>query len=142
MTRSSACARRSAAFSLGPGRPSSIRDRLRQGLKERERRTILAVERLERERSERLRHSRVQLAALDPQATLNRGYAVVHKGGEVVSSIGAVSQGDDLTIKVADGGFPASVAASGRRRRAAKAAARRNGVSDSGERGVQSTLFP
>ena len=117
-------------------------DRLRQGLKERERRTILAVERLERERSERLRHSRVQLAALDPQATLNRGYAVVHKGGEVVSSIGAVSQGDDLTIKVADGGFPASVTASGRRRRAAKAAARRNGVSDSGERGVQSTLFP
>jgi exodeoxyribonuclease VII large subunit len=84
-----------------------------------------------------------QLVALDPQATLDRGYAVVHKGGRVVSSIADVASGDGLVIKVADGGFPARVDAPGSRRRrgpGGRAAAKTNGTKPA--QGVQPVLFP
>jgi exodeoxyribonuclease VII large subunit len=119
-------------------------DRLRQRLDELERRGLAAVTSANRERQALLRRSGASLNALDPQATLDRGYAVVHKGGRVVSSIATVATGDDLVIKVSDGGFPARVGAAGqKRRRAARNGAASNpDQSREVERGVQPVLFP
>jgi exodeoxyribonuclease VII large subunit len=61
-----------------------------------------------------LRHAglvglQARLAALSPLATLERGYAIVRKEdtGAVVRSVGQVSTGEGLTIRVADGEFDA-----------------------------------
>jgi exodeoxyribonuclease VII large subunit len=117
-------------------------NRTRQQIDDLLQRTFRAFAAQERERRDHLRRNQAQLQALDPQATLDRGYAVVHKGGTVVSSIGAVGQGDALVVKVADGGFPARVDAPGQRRSRSKAAApKRNGASGTNE-GVQPVLFP
>jgi len=94
----------------------------------------------ETRRRELLRRCQVQLAALDPQATLNRGYAVVHRAGGVVSSVASVATGDGLVIKVADGGFPARVEAPGRRRRRAARGGRNGAAKTDGA--VQPVLFP
>ena len=111
---------------------------LRQRLDHLERRCLGAIESIRRERSTPLRRSLAQLAALDPQATLNRGYAVVHKQDRVVSSVGAVAGGDGLIVKVADGGFPARVEAPvSRRGRRRPLETRLNS-----ERVVQPVLFP
>ena len=50
-----------------------------------------------------------RLRALDPKATLRRGFAVVQHGesGHVVSSTGQAAPGDSLYITVADGTIPA-----------------------------------
>ncbi len=50
-----------------------------------------------------------RLKALDPFATLERGYAIVQRGAAVVSSTGDVSAGDVLDIRVKDGTFGAQV---------------------------------
>lgn len=116
-------------------------NRYRQQLDELERRVLGAVQSGQRQRHDALARCGAQLAALDPQATLDRGYAVVHKGGRVVSSIGDVGAGDGLVIKVADGGFPARVDAPGSRRRRGTGgrASRSNGSRPS--QGVQPVLF-
>ena len=51
-----------------------------------------------------------RLRTLDPAATLRRGFAMVQLGesGAVVSSISQISGGESLTIRVADGSFPAA----------------------------------
>jgi exodeoxyribonuclease VII large subunit len=124
------------------GRSATDVGRWRQRLDDLELRTLRAVQSGERDRRAHLRRCQAQLQALDPQATLDRGYAVVHKDGRVVSSIAAVSTGDGLVIKVADGGFPARVNAPGsRRQRSSQAKApRRNGARQ--PQGVQPVLFP
>ena len=114
--------------------------RLREGLVELKRRTLVAAEARTNERDAWLRRRQAQLAALDPQATLNRGYAVVHKGGRVVSSVRTVAAGDSLVVKVADGGFPARVDAPARRR-PARGAAKANGDRPR-EPALQPVLFP
>lgn len=50
-----------------------------------------------------------RLRTLDPAATLRRGFAMVQleESGGVVSSISQISGGESLTIRVADGSFPA-----------------------------------
>ena len=119
-------------------------DRLRQRIDDMARRTLRAVESTDRQRLDHLRRCVAQLDALNPQATLDRGYAVVHKDGHVVSSIAGVTAGDGLVIKVADGGFPARVDAPGQRRPRSKTTVRRNGNSggnNSGS-GIQPVLFP
>ena len=52
-----------------------------------------------------------RLRTLDPAATLRRGFAMVQRGdtGQVVSGVAQVSDGESLTITVADGAFPAVV---------------------------------
>ena len=52
-----------------------------------------------------------RLAALNPAATLSRGYAIVRReaDGKVVVSTAQVATGDGLAIMVADGTFPAVV---------------------------------
>jgi exodeoxyribonuclease VII large subunit len=117
-------------------------DRYRQRLDDLERRLLRATQAGERQRRDALARCHAQLAALDPQATLDRGYAVVHKDGRVVSSIGDVASGDGLVIKVADGGFPARVDAPGSRRKRASAGrtVKSNGLRPSP--GMQPVLFP
>ena len=50
-----------------------------------------------------------RLRALSPRATLERGYAIVRRDGELVRSAGAVSPGDAIGVEVADGSFGARV---------------------------------
>jgi len=124
------------------GRAAESVDRSRQRLRDLEQRALRAVEACCRERTNGLRRCRAQLQALDPQATLERGYAVVHRDGQVVSSIAAVSAGDGLVIKVADGGFPARVSAPGKRRPRSATGRRAPADGPRPSEGVQPVLFP
>ncbi len=65
----------------------------------------LAVER----KRARLEHAAGRLRALSPRATLDRGYAIVRAGADIVRSKSAVSSGDPLDVEVADGRFGARV---------------------------------
>jgi exodeoxyribonuclease VII large subunit len=118
--------------------------RLRQATAELARRADAATAAAHGRRAQAFDACLRQLQALDPQATLNRGYAVVHKDGSVVSSIAQVGTGDGLVVKVADGGFPARVDAPGTRRRRRAAAPRPNGSKPAPaqqDKGVQKTLL-
>ena len=90
--------------------------RLRQRVDDFERRALNGMLAADRDRRAHLRRCQAQLQALDPNATLARGYAVVHKRDRVVSRITDVSTGDGLVVKAADGGFTANVAGAGTRR--------------------------
>jgi exodeoxyribonuclease VII large subunit len=50
-----------------------------------------------------------RLHALSPRATLERGYAIVRRDGELVRSTVSVTPGDALDVEVADGSFGARV---------------------------------
>ena len=63
---------------------------------------------LERKRAN-LEHSAGRLRALSPQATLERGYAIVRTEREIVRSVDQVSSGAALEVEVADGRFGARV---------------------------------
>jgi len=65
---------------------------------------------------ERLRSRTLQLASLNPEATLSRGYAIVRLATtrQVVSSLTQVRSGDGIEVQVKDGTFGATV---GRQRR-------------------------
>jgi exodeoxyribonuclease VII large subunit len=65
----------------------------------------LAVER----KRARLEHAAGRLRALSPRATLERGYAIVRTGEEIVRSATAVSAGDAIDVEVGDGRFGARV---------------------------------
>jgi exonuclease VII large subunit len=41
--------------------------------------------------------------ALDPLATLSRGYAIIRKGETIVTHTGQIAVGDDLRLKLHDG---------------------------------------
>ena len=63
---------------------------------------------VERKRA-RLEHAAGRLRALSPHATLQRGYAIVRSGDEIVRSTAAVSTGERIDVEVADGQFGARV---------------------------------
>lgn len=65
----------------------------------------LAVER----KRAALENAAGRLGALSPQATLERGYAIVRTETAVVTSTASVSPGDRLDVRVADGAFGAVV---------------------------------
>jgi exodeoxyribonuclease VII large subunit len=50
-----------------------------------------------------------RLRALSPRATLNRGYAIVRAGEEIVRSATAVEHGERVDVEVSDGRFGARV---------------------------------
>jgi len=56
-------------------------------------------------------HTTARLRALSPKATLDRGYAIVHRlaDGQIVRTPDAVAVGDALRIRVAGGDIAASV---------------------------------
>jgi exodeoxyribonuclease VII large subunit len=72
--------------------------------------------RLARSRVEDLEH---RLKALDPAATLRRGFSVVQirASGQVVTSTAQVAVGDPLSITVADGLIPATAGANAARKK-------------------------
>jgi exodeoxyribonuclease VII large subunit len=63
---------------------------------------------LERGRA-RLEHAAGRLRALAPPATLERGYAIVRAGEEIVRAGTAVSPGQRVDVELAEGGFGARV---------------------------------
>jgi exodeoxyribonuclease VII large subunit len=63
---------------------------------------------LERRRA-KLEQSAGRLRALSPKATLERGYAIVRAGAEIVRSGGAVEPGERIDVELAEGGFGARV---------------------------------
>jgi len=81
------------------------RQRLVQAHDRLRRAPALAVER----KRARLEHAAGRLRALSPRATLERGYAIVRSGTEIVRSSASVSSGDPLDVEVADGRFGARV---------------------------------
>jgi exodeoxyribonuclease VII large subunit len=129
------------------GRSSADVSRHRQRIDDLDRRALNSVAAAQRDRRAHLRRCEAQLVALDPNATLKRGYAVVHKEGHVVSTIANVTSGDRLIIKIADGGFGAQVAGPATRRTPRRATSngtgpKKNGSSPTREPGVQPVLFP
>jgi exodeoxyribonuclease VII large subunit len=97
-----------ARMSLGRG-ARGVLERRRQRLvhaHDRLRRApALAVER----KRARLEHAAGRLRALSPRATLQRGYAIVRTGDEIVRSAATVSPGDAIDVEVAEGRFGARV---------------------------------
>jgi exodeoxyribonuclease VII large subunit len=79
-------------------RLASLHERLRRA-------PLLALER----RRARLDNAHARLGALSPLATLERGYAIVHRGDEVVRSPAQVARGDEVDVRVAGGSFGATV---------------------------------
>ena len=66
---------------------------------------LLALER----RRARIDTLHARLSALSPVATLERGYAIVRRGEEVVRSSAQVVPGDEVSVRVAEGTFGARV---------------------------------
>ena len=73
-------------------------DRLRRG-------PALAVER----KHAALEHAAGRLRALSPRSTLERGYAIVRRGDEILRSAGAATQGDRVEVTLAEGSLSATV---------------------------------
>jgi exodeoxyribonuclease VII large subunit len=65
----------------------------------------LAVER----RRAAVERSAGRLRALSPRATLKRGYAIVQSGGSLVRSAAAITAGEQVVVRLAEGGFSATV---------------------------------
>lgn len=108
---------------------------LRQRVDSLARRAGSAAESAKRDRLDSLKRCLAQLDALSPQATLARGYAIVHKNRRVVRSVTDINSGDPLVVKVADGGFEAYASGPSKRRT-------RNGSKPAdAEPGVQPVLF-
>jgi exodeoxyribonuclease VII large subunit len=63
---------------------------------------------VERRRA-RLTQAHGRLRALSPRATLERGYAIVRREGDLVRSAAVVAPGDAIDVEVADGSFGARV---------------------------------
>jgi exodeoxyribonuclease VII large subunit len=79
-------------------RLAGARDRLHRA-------PLLALER----RAARLDKLHARLGALSPVATLERGYAIVHRGDTIVLSPSQVASGDTIAVRVAEGTFGARV---------------------------------
>lgn len=82
----------------------------RQRLDELSRRMSVAVDHSRQLQRARLVGLELRLASLNPAAVLARGFAVVSTPeGSLVRSVGQVSRGDPLTVRVSDGSFGAAV---------------------------------
>jgi len=80
-------------------------NRERQRVDDAARSAVHAAERLHRAAVTGVGGCVWRLRALDPFATLERGYAIVQRGGAVVSSIAQARAGDALDVRVRDGAF-------------------------------------
>jgi exodeoxyribonuclease VII large subunit len=84
-------------------------NRERQRVDDLARRAQAAGERAHREAVQGVGGCVWRLKALDPFATLERGYAIVQRGATVVASVGDARPGDALAVRVKDGTFGAQV---------------------------------
>lgn len=99
---------------LNMSTPLSRIRRDRQRLDELSRRAQVSLIHSLRIRAARLAGMEQRMAALNPQAILQRGYALVtHADGRLVRSIQQAIPGEALRVRVSDGNFPVRVLASG-----------------------------
>jgi exodeoxyribonuclease VII large subunit len=84
-------------------------DRERRGLDSTHERLARAPRLLLERRRAKLDQSAGRLRALSPKATLERGYAIVRAGEQIVRSGGAVEPGERVDVELAEGGFGARV---------------------------------
>lgn len=105
-----ACAR-----SLDRSRPDI--DRRRQSLDDLSRRAVGATEQDLRRHVTSVGGCVWRLRALDPFATLERGYAIVQRGTHVVSSVSDAPPGATLDVRVKDGSFRAQAGGAPAQRR-------------------------
>lgn len=99
---------------LNMSTPLSRIRRDRQRLDELSRRAQVSLIHSLRIRTARLAGMEQRMAALNPQAILQRGYALVTRAdGRLVRSIQQAIPGEALRIRVSDGNFPVRVLASG-----------------------------
>src|SRR5438067_2790087 len=84
-------------------------DRERQKLDRMHERLGRAPQLLLERRRAALEHAAGRLRALSPRGTLERGYAIVRAGDEIVRSSRAVEPGQGVDVELAEGGFGARV---------------------------------
>jgi exodeoxyribonuclease VII large subunit len=84
-------------------------ERQREGLDQRHERLRRAPALMVERHRARLAQAGGRLRTLSPKATLERGYAIVRREGELVRSSDAVVPGDPIAVEVADGSFGARV---------------------------------
>jgi exodeoxyribonuclease VII large subunit len=97
-----------ARDALGRGARATV-ERYGHRLRAAHERLRLAPALLVERRRARLQQAAGRLRALSPRATLERGYAIVRRDGELVRSARAVASGDAIAVEVADGSFGARV---------------------------------
>jgi exodeoxyribonuclease VII large subunit len=97
-----------ARAGLGRGARRSL-DRHAQRLAHTHERLRRAPALLVERRRASLEQTAGRLRALSPHATLNRGYAIVRAGDDIVRSRAAVRSGDSIDVEVAEGRFGARV---------------------------------
>ncbi len=98
-------------------------DRYRQMVDDAARRTQFATEKTHGAAVHAVGSFVWRLKALDPFATLDRGYAVVQRGATVISSVASARPGEALGVRVKDGTFGVRVDGSGVQRRRQKRSA-------------------
>ena len=84
-------------------------DAERQRLDEITRRGRTAMDNRHREIAQAVGGCVWRLRALDPFATLERGYAIVQRNGSIVSTVASAHPGDAVKVRVSDGSFGAHV---------------------------------
>jgi len=97
-----------ARAGLGRGARRSVerhRERLVSEAARLRRASALVVER----RRSALDRSAARLRALSPLATLERGYAIVRHEGAVVRAASTLARGDEIDVRLAEGGFSGTV---------------------------------
>jgi exodeoxyribonuclease VII large subunit len=82
-----------------------LRERLEQTVGRLQRAPLLTVER----KRARLDGAHGRLRALAPQATLERGYAIVRSESRIIRSSEEVSSGTRIEVELGQGGFGATV---------------------------------
>jgi exodeoxyribonuclease VII large subunit len=96
---------RSYAFN----RPLDLLHRFAQALDEADRGLARAIGRRTESERERIRSLGERLRALDPQAVLGRGYAIVTRESTAIGSAAELRSKDDISVRFHDGSVPAVV---------------------------------
>jgi len=96
---------------LGRLSPRAQLDRQRQSVDAARQRAWSSLRHTMSVRRERLTGLALRLSALNPDAVLQRGYAVVSHGstGRVIRSVSQVGSGDPIDVRVSDGRFAGTV---------------------------------
>lgn len=90
-------------------RPETLLDHRADDLGRLTQRADELIERVIERDLTRLNHLTTSLRALSPQSTLDRGYAVVQRGSDVIRDAEDVRAGDQLLVTVAKGSIDAVV---------------------------------
>lgn len=91
--------------------PRALLERYRLRVDDLGRQALSQVEKRMAIQRERIRSRILQLATLNPQATLERGYSITKRvdSGVIVKSVAQVAKGDRIGVQVTDGQFESTV---------------------------------